>query len=248
MRYRQVSRECRLLSLCFATKTRFLMCKNVKDALEWGITILKFVIWVWKFIEGITVLKFVVWGGIIVLYTFANNVLRLLWRVAVKQNFRPYIRRYTSPNDSNFNTVIPSMNFQTENWLLPSSTTGQHFLFYSRFFFLRSITWTLSILFLIIILKMFSKSLKTLIYKLWLFQVFGISWARRTDMMHITQTCPCSILQYFTAVKFVNFQMKKMFVFFLIFAQNIDRGYTLESPHWGGSNEYPRSMFKSINE
>ena len=34
----------------------------------------------------------------------------------------------------------------------------------------------------------------------------------------------------------------KKFDIFLIFAQNIDRGYTLEPP-WGGSNEYPRSMF-----
>ena len=32
---------------------------------------------------------------------------------------------------------------------------------------------------------------------------------------------------------------------FQIFAQNIDRGYTLEPPQWGGSNEYPRSMFWS---
>ena len=39
-----------------------------------------------------------------------------------------------------------------------------------------------------------------------------------------------------------NFQKKKC-DFFLIFAQNIDRGYTLEPPRWGGSNEYPRSMF-----
>ena len=29
----------------------------------------------------------------------------------------------------------------------------------------------------------------------------------------------------------------------LIFAQNIDCGYTLEPPHQGGSNEYPQSMF-----
>ena len=28
-----------------------------------------------------------------------NYVLRLRWRVAVKQNFRPYNRRYTSPNE-----------------------------------------------------------------------------------------------------------------------------------------------------
>ena len=38
-----------------------------------------------------------------------------------------------------------------------------------------------------------------------------------------------------------NFQMKIMF--FLIFAQNIDCGYTLESPQLGGSNEYPQSVF-----
>ena len=30
---------------------------------------------------------------------------------------------------------------------------------------------------------------------------------------------------------------------FLIFTLIIDREYTLEPPHWGGSNEYPRSMF-----
>ena len=30
---------------------------------------------------------------------------------------------------------------------------------------------------------------------------------------------------------------------FLIFAKNIECGYTLETPHWGGSNEYLRSMF-----
>ena len=35
---------------------------------------------------------------------------------------------------------------------------------------------------------------------------------------------------------------------FLIFAQNIDCGYTLEPPQWGGSNEYPQSMFWSKNK
>ena len=39
-----------------------------------------------------------------------------------------------------------------------------------------------------------------------------------------------------------NFQMK-FFDIFLIFAQNIDCGYTLEPPQWGGSNVYPQSMF-----
>ena len=35
---------------------------------------------------------------------------------------------------------------------------------------------------------------------------------------------------------------------FLIFAQNIDCGYTLEPPRRGGSNEYPQSMFCSKNK
>ena len=36
-----------------------------------------------------------------------------------------------------------------------------------------------------------------------------------------------------------------MLIFFLIFAQNIDCGYTLEPPRRGGSNEYPQSIFLS---
>ena len=32
-------------------------------------------------------------------------------------------------------------------------------------------------------------------------------------------------------------------IIFHIFAQNIDCGYLLELPHWGGSNEYQQSMF-----
>ena len=31
--------------------------------------------------------------------------------------------------------------------------------------------------------------------------------------------------------------------YFFIFAQNIERGYTLEPPRWGGANEYQQSMF-----
>ena len=31
-------------------------------------------------------------------------------------------------------------------------------------------------------------------------------------------------------------------------AQNIDCGYSLESPQWGSSNEYPQSMFLSRNK
>ena len=33
-------------------------------------------------------------------YTFGNHILRIRLRVAVKRNFRQYIRRYTSPNEN----------------------------------------------------------------------------------------------------------------------------------------------------
>ena len=39
-----------------------------------------------------------------------------------------------------------------------------------------------------------------------------------------------------------NFQLKISDIF-LISAQNIDCGYSLEPPRRGGSNEYPQSMF-----
>ena len=52
--------------------------------------------------------------------------------------------------------------------------------------------------------------------------------------------------------KFLVLKMKiftgKKFDIFLIFAQNIYCGYTLEPPRRGGSNEYPQSMFWSKNK
>ena len=51
----------------------------------------------------------------------------------------------------------------------------------------------------------------------------------------------------FLFVKMKNFTGKKIDIF-LIFAQNIDCGYTLEPPRRGGSNEYPQSMFWSKNK
>ena len=44
-----------------------------------------------------------------------------------------------------------------------------------------------------------------------------------------------------------NFLFKKIW-YFHISAQNIDCGYLLEPPRWGGSNEYPQSMFLSRNK
>ena len=51
----------------------------------------------------------------------------------------------------------------------------------------------------------------------------------------------------FKVVKNENLQWKFLDIF-LIFAQNIDCGYTLEPPQRGGSNEYPQSMFWSKNK
>ena len=51
----------------------------------------------------------------------------------------------------------------------------------------------------------------------------------------------------FLALKIENFELK-CFDIFLIIAQNIDCGYTLEPPRRGGSNEYPQSMFWSKNK
>ena len=56
-----------------------------------------------------------------------------------------------------------------------------------------------------------------------------------------------AIYRDFLALKIEKFQLKN-FDIFLIFAQNIDCGYTLEPPRRGGSNEYPQSMFWSKNK
>ena len=53
--------------------------------------------------------------------------------------------------------------------------------------------------------------------------------------------------EIFKVLKNENFQ-QKIFDIFLIFAQNIDCGHTLEPPRRGGSNEYLQSMFWSKNK
>ena len=58
---------------------------------------------------------------------------------------------------------------------------------------------------------------------------------------------PMQYTVIFFRSKIDNFQ-RKNFDSFLIFAQNIDCGYTLEPPRRGGSNEYPQSMFWSKNK
>ena len=55
------------------------------------------------------------------------------------------------------------------------------------------------------------------------------------QMALFTKTCPCNIQRILE-----NFGELWMFI---IFAQNIDRGYMLEPPRRSRSNEYPQSMF-----
>ena len=58
---------------------------------------------------------------------------------------------------------------------------------------------------------------------------------------------PMQYTEIFQVVKNDNFQ-QNFHGIFLIFAQNIDCGYSLEPPRRGGSNEYPQSMFWSKNK
>ena len=59
----------------------------------------------------------------------------------------------------------------------------------------------------------------------------------------ITETC----LYNFDPLKPHFYKVKLgsagVYIIFLISAQNIDCGYSLEPPRRGGSNEYPQSMF-----
>ena len=66
---------------------------------------------------------------------------------------------------------------------------------------------------------------------------------------HIThyENMPIQIYWKFYHHKNENFQIK-ILIFFLISAQNIDCGYSLEPPRRGGSNEYPQSMVLSRNK
>ena len=62
------------------------------------------------------------------------------------------------------------------------------------------------------------------------------------DPCHYENT-PIQIYWKFRYQKMKFSDKKKKSDFFHISAQNIDCGYSLEPPRWGGSNEYPQSMF-----
>ena len=60
-------------------------------------------------------------------------------------------------------------------------------------------------------------------------------------MSHYENT-PIQYTEIFNVVKKMKIFGRK-FDIFLVFAQNIDCGYTLEPPRQSGSNKYPQSMF-----
>ena len=63
------------------------------------------------------------------------------------------------------------------------------------------------------------------------------------DILFITKTRLFKYTKNFTTKKW-KFSDKNS-IFFHISAHNIDCGYSLEPPQWGGSNGYPQSMFLS---
>ena len=62
-------------------------------------------------------------------------------------------------------------------------------------------------------------------------------------LKHITKTCLYNFDPHKPNFYVVKLGFTGVYVIFLISAQNIDCGYSLEPPRQGGSNEYPQSMF-----
>ena len=71
---------------------------------------------------------------------------------------------------------------------------------------------------------------------------------RRDHLQCILRKLDHAIYRFFSHVKKMKIFSRKLLIFFLFFAQNIDCGYTLEPPRQGGSNEYQQSMFWSTNK
>ena len=70
-----------------------------------------------------------------------------------------------------------------------------------------------------------------------------------TVLQHLSESCfiTKTYLYDFDPLKphfyIVKLGFTGIYIIFLISAQNIDCGYSLAPPHWGGSNEYPQSTF-----
>ena len=60
---------------------------------------------------------------------------------------------------------------------------------------------------------------------------------------YITKTCLCNFDPLKPHFLKLNWSLQGYTLFFLFLLKNIDCGFSLEPPRWGGSNEYPQSMF-----
>ena len=60
---------------------------------------------------------------------------------------------------------------------------------------------------------------------------------------YITKICLYNIDPLKPHFNIVKLGFTGVYIIFVISAQNIDCGYSLEPPRRGGSNEYPQSMF-----
>ena len=67
-----------------------------------------------------------------------------------------------------------------------------------------------------------------------------VEWNRK---LFITKTCLYNFDPLKSHFYIVKLGFTGVYIIFLISAQNIDCGYSLEPPHRGGSNEYTQSMF-----
>ena len=76
-----------------------------------------------------------------------------------------------------------------------------------------------------------------------LFKMHCRKWLISTVL--ITKTCLCNFDPLKPHFYIVKLGFTGVYIIFLISAQNIDCGYSLEPPRRGGSNEYPQSMFLS---
>ena len=64
-----------------------------------------------------------------------------------------------------------------------------------------------------------------------------------TFFLIITKTCLYNVDPFKPHLYIVKLGFIGVYIIFLIFAQNMDCGYSLEPPRRGGSNEYLQSMF-----
>ena len=74
-------------------------------------------------------------------------------------------------------------------------------------------------------------------------EFYGLVKTVKVMSIHITKTCLYHIDPLKPHFYTIKLGFTGVYIIFLISAQNIHCGYSLEPPRRGGSNEYPQSMF-----